>query len=76
MAWEGKTLGQICEQIKDKNRNGDMTMVELVEHIGHDDLVGWGWKPGDGLEPVPGTREEFGTNFKTWEDTGAVCPKL
>ena len=22
MAWEGKTLGQICEQLKDPNRNG------------------------------------------------------
>jgi mono/diheme cytochrome c family protein len=75
MAWEGKTLGQICEQIKDKSRNGDMTMDELVEHMAHDDLVGWGWNPGDGREPVPGTQEEFGKIFKAWADTGAVCPK-
>ena len=27
MAWEGKTLGQICEQIKDKARNGNMDNV-------------------------------------------------
>lgn len=75
MAWEGKTLGQICEQIKDKARNGNMTMDQLVEHMAHDELVGWGWKPGDGREPVPGTQEEFGKIFAAWAKTGAVCPK-
>ena len=75
MAWEGKTLGQICEQIKDKARNGNMTMDQLVEHMAHDELVGWGWNPGDGREPVPGTQEEFGKIFKAWAETGAVCPR-
>jgi len=75
MAWEGKTLGQICEQIKDKARNGNMTMDQLIEHMAHDDLVGWGWKPGDGREPVPGTQEEFGKIFAAWAKTGAVCPR-
>lgn len=75
MAWEGKSLGQICEQIKDKARNGNMTMDQLIEHMAHDDLVGWGWKPGDGREPVPGTQEEFGKIFAAWAKTGAVCPK-
>jgi hypothetical protein len=76
MAWEGKTLGQICEQIKDKARNGNMAMDQLIEHMAHDDLVGWGWKPGDGREPVPGTQDEFGKIFAAWAKTGAVCPKF
>jgi hypothetical protein len=75
MAWEGKTLGQICEQIKDKARNGNMAMDQLIEHMAHDDLVGWGWKPGDGREPVPGTQDEFGKIFAAWAKTCAVCPK-
>jgi hypothetical protein len=75
MAWEGKTLGQICEQIKDKARNGNMTMEQLIHHMAQDELVGWGWNPGEGREPVPGTQEEFGKIFKAWADTGAVCPK-
>lgn len=74
MAWEGKTLGQICVQLKDPKRNGDKTMEEIVEHMAHDDLVGWGWQPGDGREPVPGTQEEFGKIIRAWVDTGAVCP--
>ncbi|MGK9051572.1 Isoquinoline 1-oxidoreductase subunit [Neorhizobium petrolearium] len=74
MAWEGKTLGQICQQIKDPARNGDMTMDELVEHMAHDELVGWGWNPGAGREPVPGTQAEFGELIRAWVDTGAACP--
>lgn len=74
MAWEGKTLGQICVQLKDPARNGDKTMDEMIEHMAHDDLVGWGWKPGDGREPVPGTQEEFGKIFRAWVETGAICP--
>lgn len=74
MAWEGKTLGQICEQLKDPKRNGDKTMAEMVEHMAHDELVGWGWQPGDGREPVPGTQQEFGALIQAWVDTGAACP--
>ena len=75
MAWEGKTLGQICQQIKDKRRNGGKTLAEIHEHNAHDTLVGWGWNPGIGRDPVPGTQAEFGALTKAWIDTGAVCPK-
>ncbi|WP_407666732.1 Isoquinoline 1-oxidoreductase subunit [Microvirga roseola] len=75
MAWEGKSLGQICQQIKDPDRNGNMTIDELVEHMAHDELVGWGWNPGAGREPAPGTQEEFGKLIKAWVETGAVCPR-
>jgi hypothetical protein len=75
MAWQGKTLGQICEQIKDPERNGGKTMDELVEHMAHDDLVGWGWNPGAGREPVPGTQEVFGELIRRWAADGASCPK-
>ena len=34
MAWEGKSLAEICEQIKDPARNGGKSMAALVEHIG------------------------------------------
>jgi hypothetical protein len=74
MAWEGLTLGQICEQVKDPARNGGKDMAELVEHMAHDSLVGWGWSPGAGREPAPGTQEEFGELIQAWADTGAACP--
>jgi hypothetical protein len=75
MAWEGKTLGEICAQIKDRKRNGGKSLAQIVEHNSHDGLVGWGWNPGDGRAPVPGTQEEFGALTKAWVDSGAKCPK-
>jgi hypothetical protein len=74
MAWVGKSLGDICEQIKDPNRNGGKSMDDLIHHMADDSLVGWGWHPGVGREPAPGTQQEFGALFKAWADSGAVCP--
>jgi hypothetical protein len=74
MAWVGKSLGQICAQMKDRNRNGGRSMEELVHHMGEDPLVGWAWKPGADREPAPGTQEEFGELIKAWVATGGGCP--
>jgi hypothetical protein len=75
MAWQGKTLGQICVQIKDRTRNGDMDMAKLVHHMADDDLVGWAWHPGAGRTPAPGTQKQFGDLIKAWVEAGAACPK-
>jgi hypothetical protein len=74
MAWQGKSLGDICAQIKDPARNGGKSLDQIVDHMAHDDLVGWGWHPGAGREPVPGTQDAFGALIKYWVETGAVCP--
>jgi hypothetical protein len=74
MAWEGKTLGAICEQIKDPARNGGKDMAALITHMAEDSLVGWGWNPGAGREPAPGTQAEFGALMRAWADAGAHCP--
>src|SRR3954453_21018295 len=34
MAWEGKTLGEICTQIKDPARNGNRSADALIENRG------------------------------------------
>lgn len=75
MAWQGKSLGQICTQIKDPKLNGGKTMAELVHHMAEDELVGWGWNPGAGRTPAPGTQKQFGELIKAWADAGAACPK-
>src|SRR4029077_10895751 len=74
MAWEGKTLGQICAQIKDPARNGGRSLEALVEHIGTDHLVGWAWTPGFGRRPAPGTQSQAGALVEAWAKTGAACP--
>ena len=74
MAWEGKSPGQICQQIKDPQRNGGRTLAQLHEHLAHDDLVAWGWSPGEGREPAPGTQAQLGELTQAWIDSGAMCP--
>ncbi|MES2498435.1 MAG: Isoquinoline 1-oxidoreductase subunit [Pseudomonadota bacterium] len=74
MAWQGKSLGAICAQIKDTKRNGGKSMAELVHHMAEDELVGWGWNPGAKRTPAPGTQAEFGALFKAWADSGGYCP--
>ena len=51
MAWEGKTVAEICAQIKDPARNGGRKLEELIHHIGEDTLVGWAWAPGARPQP-------------------------
>jgi hypothetical protein len=74
MAWEGKTLGEICAQIKDPARNGNRSLDALIEHIGEDHLVGWAWAPGYGRQPAPGTQKQAGALVEAWVRTGAECP--
>ncbi len=74
MAWIGRSAGAICEQLKDRSRNGGKTLAQIVDHAAHDPLVGWGWSPGAGRTPAPGTQAELGALVAAWVETGAACP--
>jgi hypothetical protein len=74
MAWEGKTLAQICVQLKDPARNGGRKPEDLIHHIGEDTLVGWAWNPGYGRTPAPGTQAQAGALVEAWVKSGAACP--
>jgi hypothetical protein len=74
MAWEGKSLGYICNQLKDPARNGNRDIAAILKHAATDSLVKWGWNPGPGRTPAPGTNEEFAALLQAWADTGAHCP--
>jgi hypothetical protein len=75
MAWEGKSLGEICAQIKDPARNGGRRPEDLIHHIGDDTLVGWAWAPGSGRQSAPGTQKIAGALVEAWVKTGAACPQ-
>jgi len=75
MAWEGRSLRQICEQIKDPARNGGRKLSAIVEHMRKDPLVGWAWAPGEGREPAPGSQESFSALIAAWVKSGAACPE-
>jgi hypothetical protein len=74
MAWEGKTLAQICVQLRDPARNGGRKPEDLIQHIGADTLVGWAWNPGYGRTPAPGTQAQAGALVEAWVKSGAACP--
>src|SRR5258708_3747611 len=74
MAWEGKTIGEICRQLKDRSRNGGRDLAQLHEHMAKDDLVAYGWHPGTGRAPAPGTQERLGELIQAWIDSGAAWP--
>jgi mono/diheme cytochrome c family protein len=74
MVWLDRTAAQICEQLKDPARNGGRTLAQIQDHLAHDPLVGWGWHPGAGREPAPGTQAELGMITQQWIATGAACP--
>lgn len=75
MAWAGRSLAEICAQVKDPERNGGMSLEEVVRHLDEDSLVGWAWEPGAGREPAPGTQEELGELARAWVEAGAACPE-
>jgi len=74
MAWEGRSLGQLCEQIKDPARNGGRDMAALLQHLAEDTLVGWAWSPGADRTPAPGTQASFGRIMRAWAEAGGRCP--
>ena len=76
MGWIGKSAAEICAQLKDPERNGNRTLADLHEHNALDGLVGWGWEPGEGRTPAPGTQAIFGELTQAWIGTGAVCPTM
>ncbi|SDZ16941.1 hypothetical protein SAMN05444004_10719 [Jannaschia faecimaris] len=73
MQWATRTPTEICEQLKDPERNGGRTLDEVADHIVHDPLVIWGWEPGPGRQPAPGTPEKAAAAILAWADAGAPC---
>lgn len=74
MTWQNKSLGEICRQLKDVNRNGGRDLAQLQEHIARDDIVAHGWDPGEGRDPAPGSQQAAGQLVQAWIDSGAECP--
>jgi cytochrome c5 len=75
MVIQGETPGQFCRQLKDPAQNGHRTLAQIMEHVSQDDLVGWGWNPGDGRTLPPLNRPDFVAAMQRWVDNGAACPK-
>ena len=74
MIFVGRTPAELCRQLKDPKQTGGRSLAQLLEHVSSDDLVGWGWNPGDGRAPPPLSRADTVAQMKLWIDGGAACP--
>jgi hypothetical protein len=74
LVFQGKSVTQLCEQLKDPERNGHKTLAQLVEHVSHDALVLWGWKPGGKRSTPPLSHAKFVAAFSTWVASDGACP--
>ena len=75
MVFVGRSPAELCQQIKDPKQNGDRSLDQLLDHVANDDLVGWGWNPGDGRTLPPLSRPETAAQMKIWIAGGAACPQ-
>ncbi len=74
MVFVGKTAGELCRQLKDPQQNGGRTIAQIITHVSSDDLVGWGWNPGEGRTLPPLSRPDFAAAMQEWAHDGAACP--
>src|SRR5262245_33732349 len=75
LVFEGKSLRELADQLKDPKRNGGKTLEQLVQHVEHDKLVQWGWNPGDGRTKPSMSHAEFVKRFREWIEKGAASPE-
>ncbi|WP_208094571.1 hypothetical protein [Mucilaginibacter agri] len=74
MVFQGRTPHQLALQILDPKQNGGRTKAQLIDHMANDELVGWGWHPGDGRTLPPMSRSAFVAQVKLWIAKGAYAP--
>ncbi len=75
MVFVGRTPAELCRQLKDPKQTGGRSLAQLLEHVSTDDLVGWGWSPGEGRALPPLSRAETVAQMKLWIEGGAACPE-
>lgn len=75
MGWENlKGDKELCNALKDTEKNGGRDAHALVEHLTADPLVQWAWAPGD-RSPPPISQQDFHVLARLWLGTGAACPR-
>lgn len=71
--WFGKTSIEICQQLRDPDRNGGRTFMELASHLDHDLILHWAWQPGGGREAAPYSLQEHVNDVLAWGVGGMPC---
>lgn len=72
--WFGRSSKDICEQLRDPERNGDRTFLEVAGHLGHDLVLQWAWDPGPGRQSAPYSLQAHVDDVLAWGVAGTPCP--
>ena len=72
--WFGRSSDEICAQLRDPERNGGRTFLEIADHLGHDVILHWAWAPGGGREAAPYSLKDHTRDVLTWGAGGMPCP--
>lgn len=71
--WNGKSSIEVCKQLRDPERNGDRTYLDIAGHLDHDVILHWAWAPGGGREPAPYSLQEHVDDVLVWGVAGMPC---
>lgn len=73
MGWNGLTKMQMCEAIKNQDKNGFRSLPDLIKHVKSDALVLWAWNPGAGRTTPARSHEQFVRDVEAWVAAGGPC---
>lgn len=73
--WFGKPSSEVCQQLRNPQQNGNRTIAEIAEHLGHDVILHWAWNPGGGREPAPHSLQASMDALMKWAAAGTPCPQ-
>ncbi len=71
--WFGKSSVEVCNQLRDPERNGGRDHLELASHLDHDLILHWAWNPGGGRDPAPYSLQEHVNDVLAWGVAGFPC---
>ena len=71
--WFGKSSDEICNQLRDPDRNGGRDHIALAGHLEHDLILHWAWNPGGGREPAPYSLQDHVNDVLAWGVAGFPC---
>lgn len=75
MPFEQRSAHDLCEQLKDPQKNGGKSLQALHGHFAKDAIVLWAWDPGPGRTTPPMPHAEMMRHVDAWIAQGAPCPK-
>lgn len=73
LAWRGRSSEQICVQLRDPDTNDGFDMAALVDHVSTSAFVSYGFNPGAGRAPAPGSAAELAQDLQRWAAAGSPC---